>query len=227
MHWLTTFSLVIRSNVTALIERFEDPERVLNQLLIDMEEELERVRASTAGVIADEIQIGKDAACAREEAARWQQHAEAALRRGDEAQTHAALEQKVAADRRAEALGQQHQRHQAEAAKVHQAVRDLEEKIRQANHRRALLLARLTRADSAQQIRCVLKQVEDRSALAQFQRLESRVERAEALEEAYDRLDGRDPAAEQLQRQLEKQEARERLQRELDELKRRVQPGAQ
>ncbi len=44
MQWLTTFSLVIRSNVTALFEHFEDPERVLNQLLIDMEEELERVR---------------------------------------------------------------------------------------------------------------------------------------------------------------------------------------
>src|SRR5947207_11629079 len=104
MHWLTTFSLVIRSNVTALCERFEDPERVLNQLLIDMEEELERVRASTAGVIADEIRMGKDAARARAEAAHWDQRALAALRRGDETNARAALEQKALAGRRADAL---------------------------------------------------------------------------------------------------------------------------
>ncbi len=146
------------------------------------------------------------------------------LRRGDETNARAALEQKVLADRRADALTQEHRRHQEETARVHEAVRDLEEKIRQANHRRALLLARLTRADSAQQIRHVLKRVEDHSALAHFQRLEDRVGRAEALEAAYDRLDERDPAAEELRRQLERQEQREQLQREFDELKRRVQP---
>ena len=224
MQWLQTFSLVIRSNITSLFEHFEDPERTLNQLLIDMEEELERVRASTAGVIADEIQMGKEAARAREEAARWEERAAAALRRGDDPTARAALEQKLSADRRAEALEAEHNRHKEETARLHRAVRDLEVKIRQANHRRALLLARLTRADSARKIRSVIGRVESRSALAQFQRLEDRVERAEAMEEAYDRLEGRDPAAEELQRQFEEQEHREQLQRELDELKRRINP---
>src|SRR5204862_4044917 len=120
---------------------FEDPERVLNQLLIDMEEELERVRASTAGVIADEIHMGKQAARARDDAARWEERAAAALKRGDEAVARAALEHKLNADRRAEALEAEHDRHKEETARLHRAVRDLETKIRQANHRRALLLA--------------------------------------------------------------------------------------
>ena len=222
MLWLQTFTLVIRSNITALFEHFEDPERVLNQLLIDMEEELERVRASTAGVIADEIQMGRDAAKARDDAARWEERAAGALRRGDESAARAALEQKVLADGRAEALEKEHRQHKAETARLHQAVRDLEVKIRQANHRRALLLARLTRADSARQIRRVLQRVETGSSLAQFERLEHRVDRAEAMEEAYDRMEGRDPAAEELQREFEEQERREQLQREFDDLKRRV-----
>jgi phage shock protein A len=223
MQWLQTFTLVVRSNITALFEQFEDPERVLNQLILDMEEELERVRASTAGVIADEIQMGKDAARARDEAARWEERAATALGRGDEPAARAALEQKLLADRRAEALAREHEQHRAETARLQRAVRDLEVKIRQAGHRRALLLARLTRADSARQVRRVLSRIDDHSALAQFQRLEGRVERAEAMEEAYDRLDGGDPAAAELARQFEEQEQREELQRQLDELKRRLQ----
>jgi phage shock protein A len=222
MQWIQTFSLVVRSNITALCERFEDPERVLNQLLIDMEEELERVRASTANVIADEIQMGKAVARARAESTRWADYAAAALGRGDEARARAALEQKLLADQRVETLTKEHAQHQAEADRIQRAVRDLEEKIQQARHRRALLLARLTRADSARQVRRVLTQVEQHSALAQFQRLENRVDRAEALEAAYERLDGRDPDAETLKQQLEEQQRREQLQREFDQLKRRL-----
>jgi phage shock protein A len=224
MTWLKRFSLVVQTNVSALIERFEDPERVLNQLILDMEEELERVRASTAAVIADEIQLGKRVTQAREEAQQWQERAEKALKRHDEAVARSALEQKVLAVQRAEALETQYRRQQAEAAKIQQAVRDLEDKIRQAGQRRALLLARLTRADSARRIDSVVRQVDESSALAQFSRLEQRVERAEALEEAYGRMEGRDPKAEELDRKFADQERQERLQKEFEELKRRLQP---
>ena len=71
MSWLTNFSLVIRSSVTGLCDHFENPERMLNQLIIDMEEDLERVRANVAGVIADEIQLGRKVENARAEAAQW------------------------------------------------------------------------------------------------------------------------------------------------------------
>lgn len=223
MSWLKRFSLVIQTNVDTFIERFEDPERILNQLIIDMEEELERVRASTAGVIADEIQLSKRAAKARTDAAQWQERAEKAMKRRDEATARAALEQKGLAEQRADALDVQHRRQQAETAKIQAAVRDLEDKLRQAGHRRALLLARLTRADTARKIDRVVRQVEDSSAFAQFSRLEQRVERAEAMEEAYGRLEGRDPKAEDLDRKFAEQERHDRLQKEFDELKHRLQ----
>lgn len=224
MNWLTRFSLVIQTNMNAFIEQFEDPERVLNQLIIDMEEELERVRASTAAVIADEIQLGKRVARAREEAGQWQERAEKALKRRDETGARRALEQKVLAEQRIDALDEQYRRQQAEAAKIQAAVRDLEDKLRQAGHRRTLLLARLTRADSARNLERVARQVEGASAFAQFNRLEQRVERAEAMEEAYDRMEGRDPKADELERKFAEQERQERLQKEFDDLKRRLQP---
>ena len=71
MKWLANFSLIMRSNLTALCERCEDPERMLHQLLIDMESELGRVRESVAGAIADEIQLGRKVQQADEEAETW------------------------------------------------------------------------------------------------------------------------------------------------------------
>ncbi len=222
MSWLVTFSMIVRSNVNALLENFENPERVLNQLIIDMEEELERVRANVAGVIADEIQLGRQVDNARSEAEQWQQRAVRALERKDETNAKAALEQKVRADQGAETLAREHLKHQAETAKLHRAIRDLESKIRQAGHKRTLLVARLARVESANTVNSVLKSVDESSALAQFRRLEKRVERAEALEEAHARLDDRDPKIVDLEQQFADQEHRERLQKEFEELKRRV-----
>ena len=71
MAWLNSFTLIMRSNITTLREKFEDPERMLHQLIIDMDEELVSVRESVAGAIADEILLGKKAAQARDEAKQW------------------------------------------------------------------------------------------------------------------------------------------------------------
>jgi phage shock protein A len=99
----------------------------------------------------------------------------------------------------------------------------LEDRIRQARQKQTLLLARLTRADSTSRINKALDKAQNRSAFTQFSRLEQRVERAEAMSEAYDRLEGRDPTAEELERQFQEADRKEKLEREFEELKRRVQ----
>jgi phage shock protein A len=224
MKWFSNFSLVIRSNITSLCERFENPERMLDQLIIDMEEELERVRANVAGVIADEIQLGRKVENARAEAAQWEHRAVAALQRHDEPAARAATEQKVLAGQRADTMNTEFEKHKVETARLHRAVRDLERQIRQARHKRSLLVARLARVESTRKINEVMKQADGGGALAQFGRLEQRVERAEALEQAYVRLEDRDPAAEELAAQFAEREQRERVQKEFEELKRRVEP---
>jgi len=224
MQWLKTFSLVIRSNVSALVEQFEDPERTIHQLIIDMEDELERIRANVAGVIADEILLGKQVTKAQQEAEVWQDRVLKSLQRKDDGGAQAALEQKLLAAERAAKLEREYQRHKEETAKLHHAIRDLEGKIREARHKRALLAARMARADSARTIHKMLQCAEGQSALAQFERLEARVERAEAVEEAYQRMQDPNPQTRELAREFEERERKERLQREFDELKRRLEP---
>lgn len=222
MKWLDRFTLVMKSSVTTLREKIEDPERMLHQLICDMEEELEAVRASVAAAIADEIQLGKQVERAREEADKWTERAEAAMQREDESAARSALDQKLRSEERIATLQDSYDTQQRQVEKLQKSYRDLEDKIRQARHKRTLLVARLSRADSARKINQALDRAEGTSAFAEFSRLERRVDRAEAMSEAYDRLEGRDPDAEELAERFEADERNERLQREFDELKRRV-----
>lgn len=223
MQWINTFSFVMRSNITTLRERFADPERMLHQLIIDMDHELERVREGVAGAIADEIQLERKLKKAREEVEHWSERATTAVGRGDESSAKLALEQKIMSEQRSETLAAEVAKQKDQTEKLRSSVQDLEDKTRQARQKQTLLLARLARAESTSRINQTLDRVHSKSAFAQFRQLEERVEREEAMCEAYDRLAGRDPQAEELERQFKEDDRKERLSKELEELKRRVQ----
>ena len=219
MQWLNQFSLVMRSSMTTLREKIEDPERMLHQLVIDMQEELDRVRASVAEAVADEIQLRKRTERERQDANVWMQRASDAMKRGDESTAKSALEQKLNAEKRADQYGADHDRQKAEVGKLQSSIADLEDKIRQAKQKKTLLTARMTRAASTQKINKTLDRTHSKSAFAQFSRLEAKVEREEAVSEAWDRMEGKDPDAEELKRQFEKEEKEQKLNEELQRLK--------
>jgi phage shock protein A len=222
MSWLNTFSFVMRANITTLRDRFSDPERMLHQLLIDMEGELDRVRGSVAAAIADQIQLEGKVVKSSDEVQHWDAHATAAVKRGDESSAKLVLEQKIMAEQRAESLQRELGKQVEQTDKLRRSVGELEDKNRQARQKQTLLLARLTRADSTSRINQAMDRVGSKSAFAEFRRLEDRVDRAEAMGEAYERLEGRDPNAEELEREFEASERQDRLAKEFEELKRRV-----
>ena len=77
----------------------------------------------------------------------------------------------------------------------------------------------MTRAASTQKINQSLDRTHSKSAFAQFSRLEARVEREEAVSEAWDRMDGKDPNAEELKRRFQREEKEQKLNEELQRLK--------
>ncbi len=219
MAWLDSFTLVMKSSITSLREKIEDPERMLHQLICDMEEELEAVRASVASAVADEIQLGKQVQQLRGEADTWLNRATSALQRGDEAGAKAALDQKLRSEERLAKLEDGYEAQRRQVEKLQAAYRELEDRIGQARHKRTLLVARLARAESSDRINRALDRAAGSSAFAEFNRLERRVDRAEAMSAAYDRLDGRDPDAEELAARFAADERRSKLQTELDALR--------
>lgn len=222
MGWLDRFSLLMRSNITVICEKFENPERMLHQLLIDMEEELGGVRRSVAEAMADEIQLRNKVEAARQEADQWLARAKLAIEKQDDASAEAALQQKLLSAERADALTKEYDRQKQQTGKLREAVKGLEDKIRQAKQRQTLLLARMNRAESTNRINAALDRAQGVSAFAEFQRMEGRVERAEALAEAYDRLDGKDPEVEELERHFTEQQRTDRLRKELETLRKQV-----
>ena len=222
MSWMESFTFVMRANINALREKIEDPERMLHQLICDMEEELESVRHSVASAIADEIQLGKDLETLRREIGEWEGRAEAALKKENEKIARQALEQKLRLEERLATIETVFESQSEQTVKLQSSFRGLEEKIRQAKHKRTLLLARLAQAESKKKIHQTIESSEGKSAFAQFARLETRVEHAENMCEAYDRLDGVDPDVETLKAELDVEEHKERLEREFEELKIRM-----
>ena len=225
MKWMENFSLVMRASITSLRESVENPERMLHQLIIDMDNELDSIRANVAAAIADEIQLGKRIRSEERRTREWEERATGALERQQEDNARSALEQKVLAEQRVESLKEEHEKQKTQTRKLQDAVRDLEDKVRQARQKRTLLLARLTRADSTRKINDTLQRTHSRSAFAQFNRLEEKADRAEAMEDAYDRLDGRDPDAMELDYQFEVEERKNRVADELEALRKKVGQG--
>ena len=219
MKAIAEFSLIMRSSLTTLRDKFENPERMLYQLVIDMEEELEHVRKSVAEAIADEIQMKKRVDRAKQEVEDWSRRAHDAMKRNDDTAARSALKQKISAEERAKSMAERYAVQVDETIKLKEAVAELQDRITQARQKRTLLVARLSRAKSTRKINDAMDRVHSKSAFAQFAKLEGRVDREEALAEAYVQLDGRDPDAEALQRNFEARERKERVDREFEELK--------
>ena len=219
MSWFESFGLVMRSSVTTLRERVEDPERMLHQLLIDMQAELDHVRGRVAESIADEIQLKRRSDRQVELAASWQKRAGEALRRGDDRAAAAAMTEKITADELSKQFADDHAQHSVEVARLERSTRELESKIAAAKHKKTILAAKMAQATSKQRIHRAISGSSIDSATAQFERFEDRVERQEALSKAHDRLNGRDPSVDDLAAEFAAQERQDRVKEELQRLK--------
>lgn len=219
MAWLSQFSLIMRSSVTALREQIEDPERMLHQLIVDMQSELDSVRSSVAEAVADEILMRKRIDRERAEEAKWLERATVAMGRSDETTARTALEQKLASTQRLEQYNTDHHKQVTEVEKLKSSIRDLEDKIRQAQHKKTLLVARLARARTTTKLHTALERTDQQSAFAQFQRLEDRVDRQEAKIQAWSEMDGESIPESEIEREFEKQERQSKIEAELAALR--------
>lgn len=219
MESLEDFVFMLRSHLTAFREKVEDPERMLHQWICDQEEELERLRHLVANVMADEAELSRCVDAAAAEAGRWRAKAAEALHRGDESAARAALAESLRVTERTEALRIEREALRGESNRLQESYRALEDEIRQARHRRTLLVARMAQAQTSGRFRREFERATGDSDFAEFSRLEREVRRAEAMSAAYDLLDGRDVGPETVDRSAER---RRQLEAELDALRRRA-----
>jgi len=155
MSLLDRVSTLLRANLNDLVEKAEDPERMLKQVVLDMENQLMQVKTQVAIAIADQHLLEKKKAEHEQQAAEWRRKAELAVQKNQDDLARAALERALSQDQLAVGFSSQAEDQKHEADSLRQALRKLEQKLSEtrahcemliAEHRRAKVVGRAAKA---------------------------------------------------------------------------------
>ena len=172
-------SQLLRSNINDLISRAEDPEKMLNQILVDMRGQLAKAKQQVAAAIADEKRLRDQADQEFKQSADWEQKAMLAVKeKRDDLAKQALLRQSEHAAH-GQQLEQTWEQHRGETEKLKNSLRDLNDKIEEAKRKKNLLIARQRRAQAQQRIHETMSSMSEKSAFEAFARMEERIENNE------------------------------------------------
>lgn len=175
---------LLRSNINDLISKAEDPEKMLNAAIQEMQKQVIEAKSRVAMSIADEKRLAKQYERQMAKAADWEKKAMSAVRAGrDDLAVEALAKKKEAVAAAAQFEDQLEGQRQAVRA-LNTALSELTSKLQETKRQRTLLLARAKRAEAQRHIASTLSAVNENSASDRLDRLEARVERAEAEAEA-------------------------------------------
>lgn len=186
---LDRVSLLLRSNVNDMVDRAEDPEKMVKQLIIDMNNQLMQVKTQVAASIADEKLLYQRYQDNAAKASDWQQRAELAVEKSQDDLAREALARRNSFQQTADGFKTQYDQQAAQVEQLKEALRQLESKVQDAQTKQELLIARSRRAKAETQIRTTLSGLDQNSALASFNRIEEKVNQQEARAAALGELD--------------------------------------
>lgn len=175
---------LIKSNLNDLISRSEDPEKMLNQVVIDMANQLIEAKKQVAVSIADEKRLAKQAEQESANAAEWERRAMLAIRAGDDVLAKEALARKKEHEQLAVALKDQWQKQKQAVDQLKTALRLLNNKIEEAKRKKNVLIARKKRAEAQKAIQETMGGLNNASAFETFDRMATKIDQMEAEAEA-------------------------------------------
>ena len=208
----TRFRDIVSSNMNAMLDRAEDPEKMIKLMIREMEDTLVELKVSCAGVIAGRKKVERrlDEVVARERL--WAERASLAVHRGKDDLAREALVEKRRFAGMAEALRQEIADHGSLIEQYQKDMLELEDKLAGAKEKRNLLVQRHRRATGKKRAQEEIRRMDSSESMARFEKLESRIEQMEAeadlvnfgrkptVDEQFDDL-GRD---EEIEKELEK-----------------------
>ncbi len=217
---LDRVSTLIRANINDLISKAEDPEKVIRQLILDMNNQLIQVKTQVAASIADERLLQKRYEDNQKKSDEWQRKAELAVTNGQDELAKEALMRRRSFQETADGFKEQYTQQSAQVEQLKEALTQLEAKITEAQTKKDLLIARSRRAKAETNIRQTLANADSTSALSDFQRMEEKVDEQEARAKAYAELD-----EDTLDQRFKQMEQEDDIDKELQALKSKVGSG--
>ncbi len=213
----TRFSDIVNSNINAILDKAEDPEKIVRLMIQEMEDTLVEVRSAAARSIADKKDLNRKLTALEREASEWDGKAELALRKGREDLAKAALVEKSRAAAAADIVKSDYSAIDDGLAKLNDDIARLEAKLKDAKSRQKALLARHKTANSRLAARRKIHDYKIDDAMVRFEQYTRRIDDVEGRIEAYDLGLPKD-----LNHQFASLEAEEAVAKDLDELKKRV-----
>ncbi|MBW6394166.1 MAG: PspA/IM30 family protein [Thermus sp.] len=217
MTLLDRLSRLIRANLSDLLRRAEDPEKIINQALEDMKEALREAREQVAAAMAEGKRLEREVESHLQEATLWEEKAKEALKAGREDLAKEALRRRKRALDLAEGFKQQAEEQKTLIDRLMTQLKALEAKIDEAEARKKLLLARKKGVEAAEAVRRMESKLDAHPALEAFEEMEARILSMEDRHEALKELDGQD-----LEKELAALSAEKDLEEELSRLKKEL-----
>lgn len=188
MNLFDRFARVVKSYANAVISSFEDPEKILEQTVLEMNNDLIKMRQATAQVLASQKQLENKYKTAQKASEDWYARAQLALGKGDEDLAREALKRRKSYADNANALKAQLEQQKGVVDNLVSNTRLLESKIQEAKSKKDTLKARAQSAKTANKVSEMLGNVNTSSALSAFERMEEKVMALESQAEAINQL---------------------------------------
>ncbi|MBE1426773.1 MAG: phage shock protein PspA [Proteobacteria bacterium] len=176
----TRFKDIISSNINSMLDKAEEPEKMIRLMIQEMEETSVELKAACAGLMADQKRIAREQSQALARLELWEDRAKLALDKGREDLAREALLEKLAAQRLSEGLERERDRFAVMIEQAREDIEQLDVKLESAKERQRSLAKRHVRADQRIKVRSNVSRVQSADVMMRFDQFEQRIERMEA-----------------------------------------------
>ncbi|WP_100655750.1 phage shock protein PspA [Alteromonas flava] len=180
------FSDIVNSNINALLDKAEDPEKMVRLIIQEMEDTLVEVRSASAKTIASKKEVSAQIAKLKAEAADWEAKAELALSKDREDLARAALQEKSKCEDAASTLEKEFSIIEEQISKLQDETAQLQDKLADAKARQKTIVMRQKTASSRLEVKKSLDSGKVDSAMGRFEQYERKIDDLESQVEAYD-----------------------------------------
>jgi len=217
----TRFKDIVSSNINAMLDKAEDPEKMIKLMIQEMEDTLVELKASCAATMATKSKVQRASDDVQYRAGDWEKKARLALSKGRDDLAREALAEKRSFAEEAGRLEKERQQLEAIVAKYQGDISQLEEKLTNARKKHSVLAQRHTQAQKSYKAQSVLRRNKQSDAVARFDAFENRIERMEADAELVNAK-----TRESLEEEFARLEDKDTLDKELAELKAEIDPSS-
>ena len=176
----TRFRDIISSNINAMLDKAEDPEKLIKLMIREMEDTLVEIKASCAGVMAGSKKVQRQMEGIQSRGKYWEEKASLAVNKGRDDLAREALVEKRRYIERAEALERELMEHNTLIEQYQEDIRQLEDKLGTAREKQRMLVQRHIHANRKKRAQEEIRRMDSSEAILKFEDLENRIERMEA-----------------------------------------------